>query len=409
MKICVIGAGISGMSVAQLLKKKHQVVVFEKDSEIGGIAKTKQVDGFTYHTVGGHCFNSTIQTVLDFVFQEIMPFDQWHLVPRNANIFFHGHYIPYPIEFAIRNIGHFDTRLAYDIIYEIMTTKESETDNLSDWLTNKFGSTLANEYFIPYNQKIWNRNPRELKLMWLEGKLPIPDKIDIFRALIKPQKDVMPHRTFYYPNSNNQNTFIEALSVGLEIITNYSVNRIGQRDNSWVINNEFTFDLVISTIPLNIIPFIIDDTPSTVKENAGKLKYNKVTTMFWESRPTAATWTYYPSSDTIFHRQIHIGNFFNPQKTYTITESTGSHDYEEMIHYGKKAGNLNKPLSYNLSDHAYVVFDEHYKTATKIIKNYLHEIGLFTLGRFGEWKYYNMDICIDRAIKLAQFINESDS
>ena len=35
-RIAIIGAGISGLTVAQLLKKRHEVVVFEKEATSGG-------------------------------------------------------------------------------------------------------------------------------------------------------------------------------------------------------------------------------------------------------------------------------------------------------------------------------------------------------------------------------------
>ena len=49
MKIAVIGAGISGMSVARLLKDDFEVEVLEKESVVGGIARTKEVNGIAYH------------------------------------------------------------------------------------------------------------------------------------------------------------------------------------------------------------------------------------------------------------------------------------------------------------------------------------------------------------------------
>ena len=51
MKICVIGAGVTGLTVAKALSDKHQVEIYEKDPEIGGIAKVKDVNGIAYHTV----------------------------------------------------------------------------------------------------------------------------------------------------------------------------------------------------------------------------------------------------------------------------------------------------------------------------------------------------------------------
>ena len=49
MDICVLGAGISGLSISKLLEDNHNLTIFEKSSQIGGIAKTKQVDNITFH------------------------------------------------------------------------------------------------------------------------------------------------------------------------------------------------------------------------------------------------------------------------------------------------------------------------------------------------------------------------
>ena len=57
MKIAIIGAGISGLAAGKILHKKHDVKIFEKSTHIGGIAKTKKINGNVYHLTGGHCFN----------------------------------------------------------------------------------------------------------------------------------------------------------------------------------------------------------------------------------------------------------------------------------------------------------------------------------------------------------------
>lgn len=66
MKIAVIGGGISGLSIAQILHKKNEVVVYEKESRPGGLIKCSFVEGNLYHQTGGHVFNTKRQDVWDW-------------------------------------------------------------------------------------------------------------------------------------------------------------------------------------------------------------------------------------------------------------------------------------------------------------------------------------------------------
>jgi len=406
MKICIIGAGITGLTAGKLLSKGHNVTIYEKEQNIGGIARTKSVDGITYHTVGGHCLNSKNKAVMDFIFDEVLPKEKWHYVKRDSKINFHNNIISYPIEFSIKEIASFDENLAFEIVKDFISAEDKETDNLADWFKTKFGVTLANEYFIPYNRKIWQMEPSQMSHLWIDGKLPMPNKMEFFKALIEDNEDTMPHSTFFYPNSNNQNTFIEALARELNVITDYEIISIEKIDKKWIVNGKNEYDLVISTMPLDVLPKVLKNTPDEVIQETKKLKYNKITNVLWKTKPIEFTWTYYPSVDTIFHRHIHIGNFFNPKVNYTITEAMGEHSYDEMIEQGQKFDYLIEPLDYNLSDYAYVVYDQNYSDATAKIKTYLDDIGIYTVGRFGEWKYYNMDICMESVFKLVEKIRK---
>jgi len=411
MKICVIGAGITGLTVAKALSSKHQVKLYERESTIGGIAKAKSVDGVAYHMVGGHCMNSKNPEILEFIFNNVLPKNEWHLVKRKAIVDFDGHSVGYPIEFNVKEISKFNKKLAFDITTDFL--KKSDTngkvENLSDWFKLKFGDTLARKYFIPYNQKIWLQDLKKMSFEWVEDKLPIPNKEAFFDALLGYESDKMVHSTFFYPNSNTQNTFIAALAKGLSINLNEAVVSIEKLDSKWKINDKHLYDIVINTMPLDILPLIVKDVPAEILSAASKLKYNKVTNMLWETTGVTPTWTYIPEKGNIFHRHIHIGNFFEPVKNFTITESMGERTYDEMLQQGKQYSYLLKPLDYNVSDHAYVVYDENYKEAKSSVKNYFSKLGLHTIGRFGEWEYYNMDVCMESALALAKTINSEGS
>ncbi|WP_324778940.1 protoporphyrinogen/coproporphyrinogen oxidase [Thiobacillus sedimenti] len=401
MRIGIIGAGVSGLAAGRMLARHHEVEIYERNEFIGGIAAARMVDGVPYHVTGGHCLNSKNSKVMEFVHQ-VLPKKNWHPVERIAKISFRGHLIDYPIEFSMRQIAEFDRELAFRMTRDFLSTSDRPAANLEEWFRIKFGDSLAEEYFIPYNAKIWGRHPSMMSPDWVDGKLPQPNKQNFFNGLISSEKDEMPHAYFYYPEANTQNAFLDAMAEGLEIFRGYEVSQLEKAPGGgWRVNGDRRVDAIISTAPLNLIPFLIADSPSDVKAAAGLLRYNKVSNVLWESEEVEATWTYFPESSTVFHRHIHIGNFLRPRLGYTITEAVGDQPRELLEAEGKQFGYLKRAVDFHVSDHAYVVFDENYSESVKKIKAYLTNVGIHTLGRFGEWEYYNMDICIEKAMQLA--------
>ena len=407
MKILILGAGITGLSIGKLLHNKADVTILEKEPVIGGIARTRTVNGVAYHTVGGHCFNSKYPEVLDFVFS-LLPKENWHLIQRLSMIDMGKYEVPYPIEFSVKEIFHHEPELAYRITADFLTANDDKNyENLEDWFRKKFGNALCDRYFIPYNTKIWGKNPREMDYQWVQDKLPLPDKQAFFKSLVDTNRDTMPHSAFYYPNTNNQNTLLEALAEGLNIKLNESVKEIKRDGNKWIINGIYEADKIISTLPLDLLPSYITDAPDAILEQSHLLKYNRVSNVLWESQPTDKTWTYRPASDTIFHRYIHIGSYFKPAANYTITECVGAHSFEEMVESGKKDPFLIRPISHNVSERAYVVFDENREKAVGSILEWLESNGIISIGRFGRWEYYNMDICIKQSMETARQLLET--
>lgn len=411
MKIGIIGAGISGMSIARLLKDDFEVEVLEKSNNVGGIARTKDVGGKPYHINGGHCFNSKFDDVLDFVFNTVLDKDKWNYLPRKAEILFKNNWVTYPIEFSIKEIDSFDTSLAFQITKEMFNASYEKGKNLEEWFINHFGLTLAKEYFIPYNTKIWGIAPKNMDNVWIEDekqmKLPVPTKESFYKSLVGKITDKMSHAAFYYPKTNNQNTFIEAIGEGVDILTNYDVKDITKENNQWIVNGEKKYDILINTSPLDLIPQILKNIPIKVLNCFNKLKYNKVTNIFWETDGSLdITWGYIPDLSIGFHRISNTGSIVQPKGNFCTTEAIGEIPYDRLVEEGQKIPFLKKPLDYNVTEHAYVFFDLNYTQAKAGAISYLDSLGIYSHGRFGEWEYYNMDICIKRSIDLAKNIKE---
>ena len=83
MRIAVIGSGISGLSVAHLLSKKHQVDLFEKENHFGGHSYTVEVptentDEFISIDLGFIVFNKINYPNLVKLFEKLQEISTSH-------------------------------------------------------------------------------------------------------------------------------------------------------------------------------------------------------------------------------------------------------------------------------------------------------------------------------------------
>ena len=100
MKYIIVGAGISGLSIGQVLKEYgHDVQLFEADSRPGGMVKCDRVHGHLFHRTGGHVFNTKRQDVLDWFWSHFDKKDEFTMADRNSVVSMADNtIIAYPIE-----------------------------------------------------------------------------------------------------------------------------------------------------------------------------------------------------------------------------------------------------------------------------------------------------------------------
>jgi protoporphyrinogen oxidase len=410
-KIAIIGGGLSGLSVANILKEKHNVTIFEKDTRPGGLIKCERVNGNLYHICGGHVFNSKREDVLDWFWSFFNQEEEFIKADRNAVVFMEdGKKIPYPIE---NHAYHFDDKMLQSFIADLITLAKAESqeyDNFEDFLKNRFGTTLYKEYFEPYNKKIWKSNLSEIPLTWLEGKLPMPTVSEIIYSNIKQTKEKsFVHSTFWYEKNNGSQFIVDTLSKGLDIRCNSEIKKICRLEGKWQVENEI-FDKVVFCGIIKDLPNMLQDIDiAEFSESILNLKSHGTTTVFCEIDSNDYSWIYLPSQKYDAHRIICTGNFAktNNAEAHILTGTIEFTDYiskEDILVELDKMPLKPKYLKHTVNKFSYPVQDSDTREMIYNLKDKLAKEDFFLTGRFADWEYYNMDVAIGAAIDLCKKI-----
>jgi protoporphyrinogen oxidase len=417
----VIGTGISGISISKMLSDNgFNVELFEKKSKIGGLIKCEKISGHLFHKVGGHVFNSKDNRVLDWFWSNFDRENEFVQAERNAKIFINNSYVGYPIENFIYQLdSECINQIIEDLLYiSSINKKRTIVRNFKSFLLENFGKTLFELYFRPYNNKIWNTDLSNIPLDWLEGKLPMPNIKNIISSnFLRAPENAMVHSTFWYPKSGGSQFIIDRLSKNLKINKNFNLTSIDWKEGKLLVNNNLFFDSIIYTGNVKDLINIIKIDDKKLIElllKTKQFKSNGTSNVLCETNYTNLSWLYLPEEVFSAHRIIYTGNFSEnnnasiaENRRSCVVEFSGKHSIESINkEISKLPGNL-KPISYNYEENSYVIQGKKTREIINDIKTCLSKYKIYLHGRFAEWEYYNMDICIERSLTLSsKLLNE---
>jgi protoporphyrinogen oxidase len=414
MEIAVIGAGISGLSAGRLLEESgHAVTVYEGSEKPGGLIRCDVVSGGLFHRVGGHIFNTKIERVAKWFWSQFERDNEFIKARRNAKILIDGKLLGYPIENHLYELAPEKVKR---IIHELMMLDGNgyrapfSYMSFEDFLVGNFGETLYQIYFRPYNQKIWRTDLDEISLEWLDGKLPMPDYLEIItKNITREGEKEMVHSSFYYPVSGGSQFLANRLAENLEIRYGTRVEQI-KADEDKVEVEGSKYDGMIYTGDIRLLYKLLDvkdDELLSSLRSVNNLRSNGTSNLFCETDDTDISWLYLPGSATRAHRIIYTGNFSpsnnppNGRKTCTV-EFSGEVSKEVMVKDVKRLpGNL-KVLDMNYEPNSYVIQTTGVREKIDHNRTVLRKYNIFPVGRFAEWEYYNMDKAIESAMDCVE-------
>ena len=418
-KVAIIGAGISGLSMAHFLKDRYEVTVFEKEDCPGGLIKCRRVNGSLFHTCGGHVFNSKRQDVLDWFWSKFVREKEFSKADRNSVVFMDKtdsldyQEIPYPIE---NHMYLFDEKTQKKFINDLllMTGYEGiEPHNFEEFLKGRFGHTLYDLYFQPYNEKVWRRDLRQVPLSWLEGKLPMPTVAEmIYNNINHVKEKAFVHSSFWYEKKNGSQYIADKLAENLNIKYNSNITKLLYSEGSWIIEGE-DFDKVVFCGNIkDMVKMIKGVDVEKYQQDIANLEYHGTTAVFCEIDKNPYSWIYQPSRKHESHRIICTGNFASsnndislPENRITATiEFTDSMSKEEILKNLEKIPLNPKYIDHKYNRYTYPIQDIDTRGMIKDLKEDLAPTGFYFTGRFADWEYYNMDVAIGAAMDLSKIL-----
>lgn len=402
MKYLILGAGPSGLTLANRLKQMGETSFFvlEKEKEAGGLCRSTQVDGSPFDIGGGHFLDVRRPKVNEFLFQ-FMPEEEWEKFDRDSMIAVNGDVISHPIEANIWQMK-LENQVEYlkSIAVAGCNLKEEMPQEFVSWIYWKLGDKIAENYMIPYNQKMFGEDLNQLGTYWLE-KLPnVSFEETLLSCLTKKAYGEQPgHAQFFYPKKYGYGELWLRMAEEIKGQIKYdaSVHAIDFDTNTVTTKEGETYsaDVIISTIPW--MEFAkITGMPQELKEKIGHLKYSSVQTAYFpDNLDTEAQWVYYPDPELSYHRILVRHNFCNGSKGYwtecnsTRVDETTESTFQYMNQYAYPLNTIGKP------------------EIMKELLEWAKTRRVYGLGRWGEHQHYNSDLVVELALKMAEELNSA--
>ena len=232
MKIAVVGSGISGLSAAYYLSKKHHVDLFEKEDHFGGHSHTIDLifgENKISVDIGFIVFNyQTYPNLIDFFKENDVQIEKsnmsFSVSVDNTNFEYCGNGLQGMFCNKVNLFNLNFLKMFFDIIkfYKNSDKEINLRENLTlgEYLEiNKLSKQFVNYHIIPMVSAIWSMPPVEASKMPISFFLKFFQNHGLFKLKNRPQ---------WYTVSNRSRTYVNKIisKISGEYYKNYKIKKI---------------------------------------------------------------------------------------------------------------------------------------------------------------------------------------
>lgn len=410
----IIGAGISGLAFAAKLEDEAFLIV-EQEDKIGGYCKTFKQDGFIWD-YAGHFFHFNNPEIRK-QFDELLQASDTVYNNKNTKIYYNNAYVDYPFQF---NIHQLDKEEFIDCLCGLFNQSVTEgSTGFKEMLYSKLGKGIADRFLIPYNEKLYACDLNTLDEDAMGRFFPKADPVEIVRGFQGERLKTYNDEFFY--SGGGAEAFVNTLAGKLDsnkIFTSEKIINIDcEKRTAYTADWEIKYSTLINTMPFNQLL----ETANIFHEE--KYTANKVLVfnLGFDSAPIDKDihWVYYPDKSLIFYRVGFYNNILHQDKMSLYVEiglkGDEAVDIDEcrarVLDDLKKVGIIttHKLISDNfvMMNPAYVHISEKSQKEKDKIKEKIAAMGIYTIGRYGNWSYCSIEDCIRQAYMLADDLKKA--
>lgn len=370
----VVGAGFSGATIANLLADKlnEKVIVIDKKDHIAGNSfDYRDENGIMIHKYGSHIFHTNNEKVWTFL-KKFTDFNTYmHSVVGildgiEAQIPFNFHtlYQVFPETMAKRMEAKLLDAFPYNTKVPILEFQKQDDDDLK-YLANY----VYEKIFLNYTTKQWGVSPKDVDGA-VTARVPVYLSLDDRYFQDKYQGIPL----------DGYSAVVEKMLAhkNIEVILNTDFETF-KKQNSVILEGE------------NTRIFYTGSIDEFFNYKYGNLPYRsvhfKMETYDREYYQSHACINYPNNYD--FTRIHEYKHYLNDKSTKTVIAK----EYSEFFELGKNE------RYYPIASPENAELYEKYLNDAKSLNN------VYFLGRLGDYKYYNMDLAIARAIELFESLN----
>ena len=404
----IIGAGVTGISYANFTR--NDFGVFEESNEPGGFCKTIKQDGFTWD-YSGHFLHFRNEEIKDYLFKNIDPSD---IIRKDklTQIYYNDTYVDFPFQ---KNIHQLPQQEFIDCLYDLYFRPGLDSRTFKEMLISQFGRSICEKFLFPYNEKLYACDLDDLDKDAMGRFFPHANFEEIIQNF-KKNNDTSYNTFFLYPKKGAYE-YIKSLLKNIneeKIYLNEKVIEINAQEKfvTTTANRIIPYDNLISTIPFNRLLQIL-----SMRENIEYYTSNTVLVFnmgFDKPSENRNHWVYFPSRELIFYRVGFYNNIFDSDRMSLYVEIGKNDDankydalmlLERVITDLKKTGIIkdHNLLSYNflVLSPAYVHINSKANEDMRKKMEYLNKLNIYSIGRYGAWKYCSIEDNIIEARDLA--------